>query len=128
MLEIKVSIVGLEQLTEAITFMASALAHANGMKNTVKALEEIKPKTEKTEPKPVQEEEVVSTSTVTVPTNAKEYTLDELSKAAVGLLDKGLADELTNLLAEFGVNSLPELDKTVYSQFALKIREMGADI
>lgn len=42
MLEVNVNIVGLDQLTEVLSYLASALAHANGMKNTVVALNQMK--------------------------------------------------------------------------------------
>ena len=38
-----------EDVLQTLNFLARALAHANGMKNTVKALEEIRPKTEEIE-------------------------------------------------------------------------------
>ncbi|MDO4778533.1 MAG: hypothetical protein Q4A42_03145 [Tissierellia bacterium] len=69
------------------------------------------------------------TVTTTVPTSAKTYTQDELSRAAIGLMDLGKQDELINLLNNvFGVVSIPELQKEKYSEFANKLRELGANI
>lgn len=56
------------------------------------------------------------------------YTIDELAAAAMSLMDKGMQADLQNLLAAFGVQSLPELTKEKYGEFATRLREMGAQI
>lgn len=64
-----------------------------------------------------------------VPTTSKTYTLDELQKAAIGLMDKGLSSkDLTSLLLKHGANSLPELSEDKLGAFALDLRQMGAEI
>ncbi|MDO5715740.1 MAG: hypothetical protein Q4P25_04110 [Tissierellia bacterium] len=121
MFEVKIKIDGLDLLTEAIALVGSAIAHHNGMENTEKALQNIgsanitEPKTEVAQP--------------VVPTTTKSYTLDELSKAAIGLMDAGKQQDLLFLLNnDFKVASLPELPQESYGQFAIKLRELGADI
>ena len=58
------------------------------------------------------------------------YTMDELSTAAMPLLDGGkLQQQLVSLLNDtFGVPALPMLPKEQYDAFAAAIREMGAQI
>lgn len=56
------------------------------------------------------------------------YTIDELAAAAMSLMDKGMQADLQSLLAAFGVQSLPELPKEKYGEFATRLREMGAQI
>jgi uncharacterized protein YkwD len=56
------------------------------------------------------------------------YTLEQLSNAAVTLLNAGKQQELINLLKSFGVNALPQLPKEKYNDFAVAIRGMGAQI
>ena len=56
------------------------------------------------------------------------YSIDELAAAAMGLMDKGMHAELKNLLSNFGVQSLPEMPKERYVEFATKLRELGAQI
>ena len=63
-----------------------------------------------------------------VPVQQTTYTLGDLSKAAVSLMDLGRQDALLNLLAKFGVQSLPELDAAEYGQFAQELRGLGASI
>ncbi len=71
----------------------------------------------------------VTEKKVTVPTTDKSYSLDELSKAAVMLMDMGKQNELLSVLNnEFGVPAMPQLTKEQYPAFANKLREMGADI
>ena len=63
-----------------------------------------------------------------VPTAAQSYTLDELAKAAMTLMDTGRQAELQSLLASFGVEALPVLPKEQYGAFATALRGMGAQI
>lgn len=71
---------------------------------------------------------VVQAVQVTVPTTAKTYTLDELSRAAMTLMDMGKQEQLLGVLGEFGVPAMPSLSKDQYPAFANKLRELGADI
>ena len=63
-----------------------------------------------------------------VPTSQKEYTLDELATAAMGLMDSGRQADLLGLLQSFGVEALPALPKGQYGAFATALRGMGAQI
>lgn len=63
-----------------------------------------------------------------VPTSTASYTQDDLSKAAITLMDSGRQAELQQLLRGFGVASLPELPPARYGEFATALRTMGAPI
>lgn len=63
-----------------------------------------------------------------VPTQERTYTPDELAKAGVSLLDKGKQADLLALLGEFNVAAIPALKPEQYGEFALRLREMGAEI
>ena len=77
----------------------------------------------------VEKKEVSQVPTQTsVPVSEKSYTLDELGKAAMSLMDQGRQQDLVNLLAQFNVPALPQLPIDRYSEFALKLRELGAQI
>ena len=70
-----------------------------------------------------------STPQAAVPTEAKSYTADELQKAAIALMDKGVSmDDIAALLGKYGVSSLPELTPDKFGAFALDLRQLGADI
>ena len=43
-------------------------------------------------------------------------------------MDAGKQAELVALLRSFGINTMPELKPENYGAFALKLREMGANI
>lgn len=64
----------------------------------------------------------------TVPTSQPAYTMDDLSRAAMTLMDSGRMADLQQLLASFGVNSLPDLPREQYGTFATALRGMGAQI
>lgn len=70
-----------------------------------------------------------STPQTAVPTEVKSYTADELQKAAIALMDKGVSmDDIAALLSKHGVSSLPELTPDKFGAFALDLRQLGADI
>lgn len=63
-----------------------------------------------------------------VPTQSVSYTHDDLAKAGVRLIEQGKQKQLIALLAEFKVQSVPELPQEQLGAFALRLREMGAQI
>ena len=81
---------------------------------------------------PVQPAAPVNTTAAparAVPTSEHSYTLDDLSRAAITLLDAGHQQaELQQLLAQFGVAALPMLPESHYGAFATALRGLGAKI
>ncbi|MDD3253102.1 MAG: hypothetical protein PHV18_11135 [Lachnospiraceae bacterium] len=63
-----------------------------------------------------------------VPTTAATYTLDDLGRAGMTLMDSGRQGDLLNLLAQFGVATLPEIPPAQYGAFATALRGLGAQI
>jgi type IV secretory pathway VirJ component len=66
--------------------------------------------------------------TTPVQTAAPSYTMDDLTNAAVMLMDSGRQADLLNLLAQFGVEALPALPREQYGAFATALRGLGAQI
>lgn len=79
-------------------------------------------------PPPVTQPMPIPVTPPVVPTTAASYTPDDLAKAAMTLMDAGRQGELMQLLASFGVESLPALPQTQYGAFATALRGMGAQI
>ncbi len=63
-----------------------------------------------------------------VQTTAPTYQLEDLSRAAMQLMDKGMQEQLQQLLASYGVESLPGLPAEQYGNFATALRGLGAQI
>ena len=63
-----------------------------------------------------------------VPTTAPSYTLDDLTRAAIPLMDSGKQPELLQLIRSFGVEALPFLQPEQYGAFATALRGLGAQI
>ncbi|MBS6956054.1 MAG: hypothetical protein KH230_22810 [Enterocloster asparagiformis] len=63
-----------------------------------------------------------------VQTSTPSYTADELSRAAITLMDAGRQNELIGLLQQFGVMSVPNLRPDQYGAFATALRGLGAQI
>lgn len=79
---------------------------------------------------PVQQVSIPAAPPVTqpVPTATQSYTLDDLARAAMTLMDSGRQAELQGLLKNFGVDALPVLPQEQYGAFATALRGMGAQI
>lgn len=63
-----------------------------------------------------------------VPTTAKTYTLEDLQRASGALVQAGKIQQLQGLLQQFNAVSLAHLAQENFGAFALKLRELGADI
>ena len=71
------------------------------------------------------------TQTVTAPVSEVAYTFDQLTKAAIGLVQSGKikSTDLTPVLVNgFGVNQMSDLRPEQYNDFAAKLKELGGVI
>lgn len=102
-----------DNVLETLNFLASALAHANGMENTVKALEEIKTeKTEKTEP--VKEETKTSVS--------QSYTREDVRSEFVRKNSTSNRKALKNILDKYEAENISTLDE---KHFDAVMKDLG---
>lgn len=149
--EITVNIPGLKELAEAIGQIAYAQKKEQIVQETV-PVQQPQPKQEPQQETygrqvashfpeanvSVPQQETVQPQSVTqeipqapqpaVQTSVPTYTRDELSKAAMLLMDKGMQAQLMQLIQSFGVQSLVELPPEQYGNFATGLRGMGAQI
>lgn len=65
-----------------------------------------------------------------VPTTAmpQAYTIEQLQVAAAGLANMGKSPLLMGVLQKFGIQAMTELPKERYGEFAMALREAGAQI
>lgn len=77
---------------------------------------------------PVQNTAPTQQAPTQVQTTTSSYTMDDLTKAAVMLMDSGRQADLLNLLSQFGVEALPALPQEMYGAFATALRGLGAQI
>ena len=59
---------------------------------------------------------------------APTYTLDQISKAGVALVDAGKMEPLLALLTKYGVQAITQLQPAQYGVFATELRALGAQI
>lgn len=83
-------------------------------------------KTEKVEK--AKEEPAQAPAQESVPTETPAYTFEQIQVACANLAREGKRTELGNLIKEFGLASLPDLQEDQYNAFALKLREIGGTI
>lgn len=63
-----------------------------------------------------------------IPTAEATYSIDQLSVAAVTLMDSGQAQALKSLLAKYQVPAMTSLPKEHYASFAADLRALGVKI
>lgn len=132
-MEITINIPGLKELADGLNKLAVSIEDGNVIRGNeiistvvdTPAVAPLEVPVETPQAIPVETPTVAPTN---IPTAEVSYTVDDLSKAAMGLMDLGKQPELMALLSEFGVQSLPELDKARYGEFATKLRTFGAQI
>lgn len=147
MLEIKIT--GLDHLADAIFALAGAMTKQTAVQTgTSEApqpgpVEQTAP-TQQPAPRPdpepaapaapqkptpaAQPTPPVQPSTPAVPTSQQTYTLDDLARAGMTLMDSGRQADLQGLLKQFGVEALPALPQEQYGAFATALRGLGAQI
>jgi len=89
------------------------------------------PNTQPVQQQPVQQVPVTTPQQLqpsVVPTTVASYTLDDLARAAMTLMDAGRQADLQQLLAKYQVDALPSLPTNLYGAFATDLRGMGAQI
>ena len=67
-------------------------------------------------------------TTPAVPVSEKTYTLEDIQRASAALVQGGKIAQLQALLQQFNAISLAHLSQDNFGAFALKLRELGADI
>lgn len=70
----------------------------------------------------------VAPTTPAVPVSEKTYTLEDIQRASAALVQGGKIAQLQTLLQQFNAISLAHLSQDNFGAFALKLRELGADI
>lgn len=133
-INVKLDITGLNQLSEAIALLASAVGVNVGAINTAKEASKIvSAPAQISEPQMVEipEKQQVAQQVFenqSVPVTENTYTIEQLAVAATALVDAGKREALVALLNNYGVNALTTLPKEKYGAFATSLREMGAKI
>lgn len=84
-------------------------------------------------PAPVQANAKTATAAPTVPatpveTTERGYTLEELSRAGAGLVDRGMMPQLCELLRKYGVQAVTMLDPSQYGALAADLKALGANL
>lgn len=146
MMEITIHVPALEKLADALMAMAhpNASEPISSEEKTTKAtnvsfVEVPTPNMQAAAPTPMQPEAPIpmDPAPVTVqqpipmvPTTQTTYKMDDLSVAAIRLIESGKLSmgELQQIMAGFGVASLPELPEAQYGTFATILRQKGANI
>lgn len=130
MVEIKIKIEGLDQLTEAMALLGSALAYRGGLVNTAEAavelMEDVKSKVKK-EDKDKEEtivEEVKETSTEDAPALQNKYTREEVRAAFVAKNSPSNRNQLKAILDKYGASNISELKEEYFEAIMKDLEEL----
>lgn len=155
--EFKIVIEGLKELTDAVNKLASLMVADSTPVNVNAQLPNVQdsgfmnqpqqvssgqvqpqagmgwiPIPENTVQQPSASVPVSGTPTMqgTVPTTAsvQSFTIEQLQVAAAGLTGMGKMPQVMGILQRFGIQAMTELPKERYGEFALALREAGAQI
>lgn len=109
--------------------ISSVPTNINQPTQPVQEIQNVVPITPAQNTAPVQTQPVQTQPVQTaVPTAAKTYTLEDLQRASGALVQAGKIQQLQGLLQQFNAVSLAHLAQENFGAFALKLRELGADI
>ena len=147
MFEATIKITGLASMAAAVNNLAAAIAGNHGLtaqqqtpaqQPIVQQAAPVQQQVAPAQQAPVQQtpvQQVAPAQQQTAPvqqapvqTSTISYTLDDLARAAMTLMDSGKQAELQQLLAQFGVEALPVLPPQHYGAFATALRGLGAQI
>lgn len=122
-IRIKIELEKIDEILETVNFLASAIAHKNGMENTEKALEELR---ENKSEKPVEEDrKLVSEETEeNVAETDNKYTKDEVRKLFVDKNSPSNRNKLKKLLTKYDAKNVSSLDAKHYEAVINELNEM----
>ena len=149
MSDIRIKIEGLEELTEAVRALAgitgkqavpvTARASLPGVgqvpvqqmpapASMAQNLEQMPVQPMAGMPMPMPIGSTVPGSVVPTTAMPQEYTLEQLQVAAAGLSSMGKMPQVMGILQQFGIQAMTELQPERYGEFAIALREAGAQI
>lgn len=124
MVEIKIKIEGLDQLTEAMALLGSALAYRNGMENTAKAAEEIMDRLMEDKDKEETIIEEVKETSEDAPALQNKYTREEVRAAFVAKNSPSNRNQLKAILDKYGASNISELKEEYFEAVMKDLEEL----
>ena len=129
MVEIKIKIEGLDQLTEALALLGSTLAYRGGLVNTAEAavelMEEVKSKVRKEDTVEVAKETATKIDVTPEAPEVPEITIEQIREVFVAKNNiKGTTPKLKAILAEFGAEKVTDLQEKDFPEVLKKLEEI----
>jgi len=129
MVEIKIKIEGLDQLTEALALLGSALAYRGGLVNTAEAavelMEEVKSKVRKEDTVEVAKETATKIDVTPEAPEVPEITIEQIREVFVAKNNiKGNTPKLKAILAEFGAEKVTDLQEKDFPEVLKRLEEI----
>lgn len=116
-MEIRIKIDGLDEFTQTIALLASALAYRNGMENTAKSAEEIMDRLMEDKDK---EETIIEDA----PALQNKYTREEVRAAFVAKNSPSNRNQLKAILDKYGASNISELKEEYFEAVMKDLEEL----
>jgi len=129
MVEIKIKIEGLDQLTEAMALLGSALAYRGGLVNTAEAavelMEDVKSKVRKEDTVEVAKETATKIDVTPEAPEVPEITIEQIREVFVAKNNiKGNTPKLKAILTEFGAEKVTDLQEKDFPEVLKRLEEI----
>lgn len=129
MVEIKIKIEGLDQLTEAMALLGSALAYRGGLVNTAEAavelMEEVKSKVRKEDTVEEAKETANKIDVTPEAPEVPEITMEQIREVFVAKNNiKGNTPKLKAILTEFGARKVTDLQEKDFPEVLKRLEEI----
>lgn len=127
--EIKIKIEGIDQLTEAMALLGSALAYRGGLVNTAEAavelMEEVKSKVRKEDTVEVAKETATKIDVTPEAPEVPEITMEQIREVFVAKNNiKGNTPKLKAILTEFGARKVTDLQEKDFPEVLKRLEEI----
>lgn len=123
-MEIRIKIDGLDEFTQTIALLASALAYRNGMENTAKAAEEIMDRLMEDKDKETAIVEEVKETSEDAPALQNKYTREEVRAAFVAKNSPSNRNQLKAILDKYGASNISELKEEYFEAVMKDLEEL----
>jgi hypothetical protein len=118
-------------LAEALKFSGTPFSAPTQTQTTAKPTEKEEPAEEPKKParrKAKPEESATPAATPATPAKSATPSLDDIATAGAELIDAGKLNELMEVLAKYGAETIFEIQPTQFTAFVTDLRALGAKI
>ncbi len=123
-MEINITIKGIEQFTEAVALLASAIAYDKGIKNTGQAAKALLPEEKVTKTAPEEAEKASKVTQTEEKATETDITIEDVRAAFMAKNTKANTPKLKKILNDFGVRKVTDLEEKDFEAVLKALEEV----